>query len=134
MIGGNSFGSEKSISITIKPSAGIIGTISFNVHSDQHVTVLVYESASNINETPVSIDADTVAKISQLSELVLNQFVKQTDYSQFIEYKQGSAVAITESNVTKSISTRRYSEEFISLISMMMNYVPEGYRLQLEKK
>ena len=67
LIGSNAFGSEKSISITIKPVSGIIGTVSFNMHSNQLVTVLVYESASNINETPVSIDTDAVAKISQLS-------------------------------------------------------------------
>jgi hypothetical protein len=134
LISSNSFASEKSISVTIKPSASIVGTISFNIHPDQSVTVLVYESASKITESPVSIDSKTVAKVSQLSERVLDQFVSLKDYSQFPEYKQGSAIAITQSKVTKSISTRRYSEQLISLIKMIKDYVPKGYKPQLEKK
>ena len=134
LISSNSLASEKSISITIKPSTGIVGTISFNIHPDQSVTVLVYESASVINESPVSMDSKTVAKVSQLSEQILDEFVSLTDYSQFPEYKQGSAIAITQSKVTKSISTRRYSEKLISLIEMIKDYVPTEYKPQLEKK
>lgn len=134
LISSNSFASEKSISVTIKPSAGIVGTISFNIHPDQSVTVLVYESASKITESPVSIDSKTVAKVSQLSERILDEFVSLKDYSQFPEYKQESAIAITQSKVTKSISTRRYSEQLISLIKMIKDYVPKGYKPQLEKK
>ncbi len=80
LISSNSFASEKSISITIKPSAGIVGTISFNIHPNQSVTVLVYESASKITESPVSIDSKTVAKVSQLSERILDEFVSLKDY------------------------------------------------------
>ena len=134
LISSNSLASEKSISITIKPSTGIVGTISFNIHPDQTVTVLVYEIASIINEFPVSIDSKTVAKVSQLSEQILDEFVSLKDYSQFQEYKQGSAIAITQSKVTKSISTRRYSEKLISLIEMIKDYVPTEYKPQLEKK
>ncbi len=134
LISSNSLASERSISITVKPSTGIVGTISFNIHPDQSVTVLVYESASMINESPVSIDSKTVAKVSQLSEQILDEFVSQEDYSQFPEYKQGSAIAITQSKVTKSISTRRYSEKLISLIEMIKDYVPTKYKPQLEKK
>ena len=134
LIGSNSFATEKSISITIKPSTSIVGTISFNIHPDQNVTVLVYESFSKINESPVSIDSKTVAKVRQLSEQILDEFVSLKDYSQFPEYKQGSAIAITQSKVTKSISTRRYSEKLISLIKMIKDYAPIGYKPQLEKK
>ncbi len=134
LIGSNSFASEKSISVTIKPSAGIIGTVSFNIHPDQNVTVFVYESASKISETPVSIDSKTVAMVSQLSEQVLDEFVSLKDYSRFPEYKQTSTIAITQSKVTKSISTRRYSEQLISLIKMIKDYVPKGYKPRLEKK
>ena len=134
LMGSDSFASEKSISVTIKPSTGIIGTISFNIHPNQNVTVLVYESASKINETLVSIDRKTVAKVSQLSELVLDEFLRLKDYFQLPEYKQGSAIAITQSKVTKSISTRRYSEQLILLINMIKDYVPKGYKPQLEKK
>ena len=129
-----SFASEKSISITIKPSAGIVGTISFNIHPNQNVTVLVYESVSKISEIPVNIDGNTVTKVSQLSEWVLDEFISLEDYSQFPEYKQGSAIAITQSKVTKSISTHRYSEQLISLIKLIKDYVPKGYQPQLEKK
>ncbi len=134
LISSNSFASEKFISITIKPSASIVGTISFNIHPNQSVTVLVYESASKITESPVSIDSKTVAKVSQLSERILDEFISLKDYSQFHEYKQGSAIAITQSKVTKSISTRRYSEKLISLIEMIKDYVPKEYKPQLEKK
>ena len=134
LISSNSLASEKSISITVKPSTGIVGTISFNIHPDQSVTVLVYESASIINESSVSIDSKTVAKVSQLSEQILDEFVSLKDYSQFPEYKQGSAIAITQSKVTKSISTRRYSEKLISLIETIKDYVPKEYKPQLEKK
>lgn len=134
LISSNSFASEKSISVTIKPSASIVGTISFNIHPDQSATVLVYESVSKITESPVRIDRKTVTKISQLSEQVLDQLVSLKDYSRLPEYKQGSAIAITQSKVTKSISTRRYSEQLISLIKMINDHVPKGYELQLEKK
>jgi alpha-L-arabinofuranosidase len=96
--------------------------------------VLVYESASIINEFPVSIDSKTVAKASQLSEQILDEFVSLKNYSQFPEYKQGSAIAITQNKVTKSISTRRYSEKLISLIEMIKDYIPTEYQPQLEKK
>ena len=134
LISSSSFASEKSISITIKPSASIIGTISFNIHPNQSVTLLVYDSASKINETTVSIDSKTVAKISQLSERILDEFVTLKDFSHFPEYKQGLAIAITQNKVTKSISTRRYSEQLISLIKMIKEYVPNKYKPQLEKK
>ena len=134
LISSNSFASEKSISVTIKPSAGIVGTISFNIHPDRSVTVLVYESVSKITESPVSIDSKTVAKVCQLSERILDEFVNLKDYSKFPEYKQGSGIAITRSKVTKSISTRRYSESLISLITIIKDYVPEEYKPQLEKK
>ncbi len=87
-----------------------------------------------INESPVSIDSKTVAKVSQLSEQILDEFVSLKDYSQFPEYKQGTAIAITQSKVTKSISTRRYSEKLISLIEMITDYVPREYQPQLEKR
>ena len=134
LISSSSFASEKSISVTIKPSASIIGTISFNIHPNQSVTLLVYESASKINETTVSIDSKTVEKISQLSERILDEFVTLKDFSHFPEYKQGSAIAITQNKVTKSISTRRYSEQLISLIKMIKEFVPNKYKPQLEKK
>jgi len=134
LISSNSFASEKSISITIKPSASIVGTISFNIHPDQSVTVLVYESASKITESPVSIDSKTVTQIRQLSERVLEEFISLKDFSQFPEYKQTSAIIITQSKVTKSISTRRYSAQLISLIKMIKNYAPIGYKPHLDKK
>ena len=130
----NSFASEKSISITVKPSQGIVGTISFNIHPNQNVTVLVYESNSKISETPVSIDSETVTKVSQLAERVFDEFVGLKDYSRFSEYKQGSAIAITQSKVTKSISTHRYSDQLISLIKMIEDYIPQGYKPRLEEQ
>lgn len=134
LICSNSFASEKSISVTIKPSAGIVGTISFNIHPDQSVTLLVYESVSKITESSVSIDSKTVAKVCQLSERIFDEFGSLKDYSKFPEYKQGSAIAITQSKVTKSISTRRYSQNLISLITIIKDYVPEEYKPRLEKK
>ncbi|MGY8813897.1 MAG: hypothetical protein ACKVHQ_04165 [Gammaproteobacteria bacterium] len=46
----------ESISITIKPENGLSGTTSLNIHDDGNVTVLVYESAVNINENIVNIE------------------------------------------------------------------------------
>lgn len=134
LISSNSFASEKSISVIIKPSSGIKGTISFNIHPDQSVTVLIYESASKITENTVTIDRKIVGKVSQLSETILGEFVSLKEYSQFPEYKQGSAIAITQSKVTKSISTRRYSEQLISLIKIIADYVPNEFRPHLEKR
>jgi hypothetical protein len=71
--------SDHSISITIKPSASIVGTVSFNIHSDQSVTVLVYESVTKITETPLSIDDKTVVRVSQLSEWVFDEFTSLKD-------------------------------------------------------
>jgi hypothetical protein len=128
------YASESSVSVTLKPSSGIAGTFSFNIHADQRVTLLVYESASAINESPVSIDRGTVESIHRLAEQVLEEFVSMEDYSTLPEYKQSAAVTITQDRVAKSISTRRYSENLISLVDAIQAYVPEEYRPQLEKK
>ena len=134
LIGSNIFAAEKSTSVTMKPSSGIAGTVSFNIHPDQSVTVLIYESVSKISETTLSIDSKAAAEMSELSELVLDEFISLKGYSQLPEYKQTSAIAITQDKVTKSISTRRYSEQLISLIKMIKGHLPERHQPQLEKE
>lgn len=124
---------EKSISITIKPSAGLAGIVSFNIHPDKSVTLLVYESAVKISEQPVAVDNKTVLQIIQSSEQVFNEYSRLDDYSRLPEYKQASAVAITQTRVTRSISTRRYSENMIALIRLITGFVAAEYRPQLEK-
>ena len=134
LINSNIFASDKFISVTVKSSQGISGSISFNFHPNQHITVLVYESASSIKEIPVSIDAKTVSQIRKLTQRVLDEFIRQEDFSPLPEYKQTTAIIITQSKVTKSISTRRYSKNMISLIKMINNYAPAGYEPRLDRK
>ncbi|MBV1905133.1 MAG: hypothetical protein KUG75_03580 [Pseudomonadales bacterium] len=130
----NNVASEESISISIKPSTGLRGTLSFNIHPDNKVTLLIYESAIKISEAPVSIDAETFVHISQLSKQVFEEIIILKDFSHYPEYQQTASIAITHDHVTKSISTRRYSEQLISLIKEIKNYVPNEYKPKLEKK
>ena len=130
----SSFASEKSYSVTVKPSAGIVGTISFNIHSDKSVTVLVYESISQIKESQVAIDSDTSEEIVRLIEKALGELIILKDYSTLPEYKQTSAVSITQDKFTKSISTRRYSDQLKALVETIIQYSPKKYQIQLEKK
>jgi hypothetical protein len=130
----SSFASEKSYSVTVKPSAGIVGTTSFNIHSDKSVTVLIYESVSQITESPIALDSDTSEEIVRLIEKALGELIILEDYSMLPEYKQTSAVSITQGKFTKSISTRRYSDQLKALIETVIPYFPEEYKIQLEKK
>ena len=134
LISNNVFASDKFISVTVKPSQGISGSISFNFHPSQQVSVLVYESASSIKETLVDIDASTVTRIRQLAERTLDELISRKDFSAFPEYKQTSAIIITQNKVTKSISTRRYSKQLISLIEIIKDYAPAGHEPKLDQK
>ena len=130
----SSFASEKSYSITVKPGVGIVGTASFNIHADKSVTVLVYESVSQIKESQVAIDSKASEVVVRLIEEALDELVTLTDYSTLQEYKQTSAISITQDKFTKSISTRRYSDQLKVLIETVNQYFPKEYQIQLEKK
>ena len=51
-----SIASAESMSFSIKPSKGLSGTASLNIHDDGKVTLLIYESPTNIVETLIEID------------------------------------------------------------------------------
>lgn len=130
----NSFAAEKSYSVTIKPSAGIFGTTSFNIHEDNSATLLVYESPAKITEAMVNLDTEESTEIVQLLEIVLDDLIKTIDYSSLPEYKQTSAVTVTQDKVTKSISTRRYTKKLIKLIYKVNQYIPKENQIKLEMK
>ena len=130
----NSFGSGKSYSVTIKPKAGIVGTASFNIHDDNRITVLVYESPTKIAENMASVDAAKITEVIQLLESTIDELIEIKDYSNLPEFKQTSAVTVTKDKVTKSISTRRYTGQLIELIKAINSYIPKEYRTKLEKK
>ena len=134
MLSANTYASDNSYSVTIKPSASIAGTASFNIHIDNSVTVLVYESASKITENSVSIEKKKIAEVAQLLEGTLDEFLNIQDYSTLPEYKQISAISVTHNKVTKSISTRRYSQQLIQLIQAINQYFPKEHQISLQKK
>jgi len=134
LLSNTTFASERSYSVTVKPGTSIVGTTSFNIHSDMSVTVLVYESASKITESQIILDAKASSDVAQLIEEALTELVNLEDYSQLTEYKQTSAISVSHNKVTKSISTRRYTDQLIVLIKTVNRHIPKEHQIQLEMK
>jgi hypothetical protein len=106
---------SESLSIAIKPSSGLSGTISFNIHENGASTILKYESPTNIIEDTVKIRPELVSEINNLSHIVLQEYMGLNQFSQWPEQQETISVAITNDKVTKSISTRRFSKNILML-------------------
>jgi len=122
----------ESVSIILKPQKGISGIVSVNVHADHSMTVLVYESPTNIVESTLPVETTIGQGIIDLSKDVFAQYVGLEDYSQLPDRKRTCAITITRDEVTKSISTRRYTEQLIALLQELNRHLPEGISLPLE--
>ncbi len=105
----------ESLSITIKPSSGLSGIVSFNIHESGESTILRYESPTNIIEKSVKIRSELISKINHLSHSVLQEYMGLNQFSQWPEQQETISVAITNEKVTKSISTRRFSKNILML-------------------
>jgi len=116
------FASDESISITVKPSTGLSGTTSFNIHQDGTLTVLRYESPTKISEKSVDLESKKIKEIGSLAHDVLKEVLSTDDFSTWPEQKATFSVAITREKVTKSISTRRFSKKVSKLINLLKEY------------
>lgn len=123
----------EAMSITLKPSSGLAGLTAFNLHSDGRVTVLVYESASKITETTVEIESGALTQIRDLAKGVLEEFMKLDSHAAVPLYRQSLGVAITRDDVTRSVTTRRFTESALSLIESLKLYVPAMQPVALER-
>jgi hypothetical protein len=116
----NSLASDESVSITIKPSIGLSGTKSFNIHSSGEFTVLRYESPTEISEETVNIEPEKLSEVRSLAHGILQEFMATKKYSQWPEQKETISVSITQEKVTKSISTRRFSKNISALKDLLV--------------
>ena len=79
-----SFAANEAISITVKPSTGLSGITSFNIHQSGEFTVLNYESPTKITERTIVIDPKTIREIDVLAHEVLREIMIEKNYSIFL--------------------------------------------------
>ena len=114
------------ISITIKPSNGIVGTTSVTFHEDGKVTLLVYESAVQITEKLLDIGTEEARKLQNLAILTLDEYLNETDLKTRSEYTVTFGVSRTRDAITRSISSRRLTGNAIEIIDKIRKYTPNN--------
>lgn len=117
--------SADSLAVTLKPSKGLAGTTSFNIHDDGRVTVLVYESASKITENTLAIKTDARDELRSLALACLESYLVQDRYDHVKEHGFTMSVAHSVQGVTKSISSKRISDEAIKMIERIIQIAPD---------
>ena len=109
------FASNETIAVTVKPSTGLAGTTSYNLHASGVLTKLVYVSRTEIQEHTINTSSESKAQFKALAKSLIAEVISTEDYSTW-QNEQGSlAIAVTLDEVTKSISTKRFSPKALEL-------------------
>ncbi|MEN8133998.1 MAG: hypothetical protein ABFS18_00490 [Thermodesulfobacteriota bacterium] len=128
------FASSESISITLKPTVGLTGTTSFNIHQDGQFTILRYASPTEITEKAIDLAPTIIIEIKTLAHKVFKEVMATEDYAVWPEHKATISVAITKDRVTKSISSRRFSGSSLKLIDLLNNNLPKSENVSIGPK
>ena len=123
-----------SMSITLKPTKGLFGTASLNIHEDGSVTILEYESPTKISESTVNIDSSEKDEIRSLSLRALKTYLNQNNHSHIREYTFTFSIAYTDEGVTKSISTKRINEEAMKVVRLLIGHISNEEIKAIEKQ
>ena len=124
----------ESMSITLKPTKGLSGTASLNIHEDGSVTILEYESPTKISESSVDIDSSEKDEIRSLILRTLQTYLDQNSHSHIKEYTFTISIAYTDEGVTKSISTKRINEEAMKVVKLLIGRVSNEEIKAIEKQ
>ena len=130
LINFNSF--ADAVSITVKPSKGIVGTTSVTFHEDGKVTMLVYESAVQIVEKSLEIGAEESAKFKNLAVATLDEYLGTNEFRNINEFAVTFGVSRTENAVTKSISSRRLTIRALEIVREVRKYAPTKDLLNID--
>jgi len=131
LICSNLFADE--ISVTLKPSKGLAGISSMTFHQEGSVTLLVYESAAKIVNNTLELNAAEADALKALARDTLGEYLQLDQYQQWPSLKPLLGIAHTRDEVTKSISSRRYSAAALRLVEAINPHLPSEYRLSLTK-
>ena len=114
-----------SMSVTLKPERGLLGTTSLNIHDDGSVTILIYESSTKISENVVNIESNQKEELRSLTLSALNSYLDESDFENLKEYTFTFSVAHTVHGVTKNISSKRINKEALKLLKKMIMIIPD---------
>jgi len=114
-----------SLSVTLKPSKGLSGTTSLNIHDDRKVTVLVYESPVKINETTVVIESKKVEELRFLILSTLNDYLDLESFNGIKEYPFTISLSYTNQGVTKNVSCKRINKKAMNVIKQIVIMNPD---------
>ena len=123
-----------SMSITLKPTKGLSGTASLNLHEDGSVTILEYESPTKISESSVNINSSEKDEIRSLTLRALKTYLNQNNHSHIKEYTFTFSIAYTDEGVTKSISTKRINEEAMKVVKLLIGHISNKEIKAIEKQ
>jgi hypothetical protein len=112
------------VSITVKPTKGIVGTTSVTFHEDGKVTMLVYKSAAQIVENSLEIGAEESAKFKNLAIATLDEYLGINEFRNINEFAVSFGVSRTVNFVTKSISSRRLTKRALEIVREVRKYAP----------
>ena len=107
------------LSVTLKPGKGLKGVHSMTFHDDGKVTLLVYPSATEIVDNRVGIEPFEAAQLQQLATTTIDEYLARQDFSALKRQSLLFGIALTQGDVTKSVSSRRLSVNAIALIDAM---------------
>jgi hypothetical protein len=97
----------------------LTGTKSFNINSSGEFSFLRYESPAEIKEETINITPDVLSEIRSIAHEILQEFMVTQNFTKWPEHKETFSVAITQEKVTKSISTRRFSNNVVKLKNLL---------------
>lgn len=123
-----------SLSITLKPTKGLSGTTSLNIHEDGSITILEYESPTKISERTADFDSHKRDELRSLTLRVLKSYLNQENYSHVKEYTFTFSIAYTNDGVTKSISSKRINEDAMKLVKLLITHIPNEKIKAIEKQ
>ncbi|MEW5008931.1 MAG: hypothetical protein AB1Y36_06585 [Cycloclasticus sp.] len=134
ILASTSAASAESISVSLKPSKGLSGTVSLNLHDDGKVTMLMYESPIKIVETLIDVNEVERSNIRSLALNALDSYLTKTDFKKIERSDFSVSFLHTKNHVSKNVTSKRLTEAaktalrqiFILVPQLRLNYVDEN--------
>ncbi|MBV1876026.1 MAG: hypothetical protein KUG79_00155 [Pseudomonadales bacterium] len=120
-----SIASADSITVSLKPSKGLSGTASLNLHEDGKVTLLMYKSPVNIEENLIEVTELQLAELRAVVLKALNSYLTKTDYKAIELHDFSVSFLHTKNQVSKNITSKRLTETAKLALRKIFAVVPE---------
>jgi|GEM_PF-1694764 len=110
--------------IMLKPQRGIAGTSNLNFNQDGSVSLLVYQSATKLEEARVELSSEQVVIFRRQAELVMAQYQQPGQLQMSPLQPLATTIIFSGDGVSRQVSAKRYTAELKALITGLIEQVP----------